>query len=165
VPGIAEDVLAAAQIALQTHDFRLVLLSLLGRDLKSAIELRHLDLFLGDDVHRVADLRFQVAHHVAGAVDLERHGDALLDRVRNLAKPGGEIAAEIRDAEDSPQHADAQRRDDQLLDHGKWPPKMARFVARADVSGSLSAATRLGGPNSCYLGFRSAPSDLGGSGQ
>src|SRR5690606_4646443 len=84
-------------------------------------------------------LRLEVAHHVTGAVDLERHGDALFNRVRNLTATGGDIAAEVRGAENAPQHSDAQRRNDQLLDHGNWPPKMARNVARADVSGSLSS--------------------------
>ena len=110
------------------------------------VEPLDLDLFLGDDVHVLADLGHQVLNHAPGAVDLELDGHALPHGVGHVAGRRAEIAEDVAPGHQRAQKNHATADDEQFPNHGKGPPglRMQRVLLEshsppgADIGSGLS---------------------------
>ena len=83
----------------------------------------HLDLFLGDDVHILADLRRQVLDHLPSVIDFKADGHAVLDGIVDVAPRGADIADRI-----PPEKNDSSQKNgcggDQRFANHKWKPSV-----------------------------------------
>ena len=72
------------------------------------VELLDGDFFLGDDVHRAADFRVEVADHLLGAVDLELDRHGLFDRAGQAMVRRRDVAGRVAAEQHRRGEADAQ---------------------------------------------------------
>ena len=73
------------------------------------IQLLDRDFLFGDHVHRVANLRVQVANHLLGPVDLEIDGHAFLYRIGDPAIRSSHVTGRIAAKQDERRQAEARR--------------------------------------------------------
>ena len=78
----------------------------------------HFHLFLGDDVHVLADLGHEVLDHAPGTVDLELDGHRLLDGVGHIAGRRAEIAAGIASHQNQAHQGRAAAKNQHFSNHG-----------------------------------------------
>ena len=87
--------MVAFEIALELHDFGAIFVERSLGLREPFFELIDFDFFLGDQVHVVANLGFEILDHAAGAGELERDRDAVFNAAAEMGERCFDVAETI----------------------------------------------------------------------